>query len=288
MSVCGTSDSRRLRRGGRDDRRAEGGARPQEPGDLEVKAPAAPGDELQYHERLYDGFAQAHFSRPAVRALRAHMVSRILHLTGSGSTARVLSLGCGIGDTELLLAPWVREVVGVDFSPRAVEQANRDAAAAGVANARFLCGTPARVGLPEGCFDAVIGIFFLHHLPESELAEFPLQLKRFLAPGGVFYGLDPSRRRLSGRIGSLLFPRLMKKYQSPGERELDAKEVAAIFARHGFSCRLEMYDFVSSPLAGLLPGWRQGYRAARAVDEVLLRIPVLRDLGSNFELIARQ
>ena len=61
--------------------------------------------ELDYHEKLYSGFAQEHFARPAVRALRADIVQRILSVTGADQTSRVLSLGCGIGDTELLLAP---------------------------------------------------------------------------------------------------------------------------------------------------------------------------------------
>jgi hypothetical protein len=77
----------------------------------------------------------------------------------------------------------------------------------------------------------------------------------------------------------------MKKYQSADERELDADATAAIFRRAGFDVRLDMYDFGSSPLAGLFPGWRAGYRAARAMDDVLLRAPVLRRRGSNFELI---
>lgn len=42
--------------------------------------------ELAYHEKLYSGFAQAHFARPAVRALRCHMVARILYLTGVEKT----------------------------------------------------------------------------------------------------------------------------------------------------------------------------------------------------------
>ena len=49
--------------------------------------------ELEYHEKLYSGFAQSHFARPAVRALRAHMVWRILAMTGAGHASRVLSLG---------------------------------------------------------------------------------------------------------------------------------------------------------------------------------------------------
>jgi hypothetical protein len=112
------------------------------------------------------------------------------------------------------------------------------------------------------------------------------RLRRRLAPGGVFYSLDPSRRRLSGTIGRLLVPGLMKKYQTPDERELDPEATRDLFGS-GFDARVEMYDFGSSPLAGLLPGWAAGYRAARAVDDCLLRLSPLRARGSNFEIIAR-
>ena len=237
--------------------------------------------ELAYHEKLYSGFAQQHFAKPAVRAMRAHLVGRILSLTGAGKSSRVLSLGCGIGDTELLLAPHVAEVVGIDLSPTAIRQARADAERLGIRNVRFEQGTTA-----SGRFDVVIAIFFLHHLPDAELAALPGQLRELLVAGGRFYSLDPSRHRLSGRVGSLLFPRLIEKYQSPDERQLDARETAAYFRSAGFTCRTSMYDFVSSPLAGLLPGWRAGYRVARAADEVLLRILGLNKLGSNFELLA--
>jgi len=238
--------------------------------------------ELEYHEKLYSGFAQAHFARPAVRALRRHMVERILRMTGAGERSRVLSLGCGIGDTELLLAPRVAEVVGVDLSPAAVRQARADAGRLGVANARFEQGATA-----AGAYDLVMAIFFLHHLPDQALAELPGRVKALLAPGGVFYSLDPSSRRLSGVIGRLLFPGLMKRYQTPDERELEPEPTAELFRGAGFDARIAMYDFGSSPLAGLLPGWRAGYRAARALDDCLLRLPPLRRRGSNFEVIAR-
>jgi SAM-dependent methyltransferase len=238
--------------------------------------------ELAYHEKLYSGFAQRHFARPAVRALRAHMVGRILALTGVNAKSRVLSLGCGIGDTELLLAPHVGEVTGIDLSPSAIRQARADAAALGIANARFEEGTSA-----EGRFDAVIAIFFLHHLPDEELAALPVHLKDQLTPCGVFYSLDPSRHRLSGAVGRLLIPGLMKRYQTEDERELDAESTAALFRSAGMETRLEIYDFGSSPLAGLFPGWAAGYSLARRLDDVLLRSRPLRRRGSNFEVIAR-
>ena len=53
------------------------------------------------------------------------MVSRLLRLLPEPRSARVLSLGCGIGDTEILLAPHVKELCGVDLSPTAIRQAAR-------------------------------------------------------------------------------------------------------------------------------------------------------------------
>ena len=242
--------------------------------------------ELAYHEKLYGGFAQAHFARPAVRALRAHLAARILRVTGAATNWNALSLGCGIGDTELLLAPHLSELVGIDLSPAAIRQAQADAAQAGIGNARFLEGTLESAPLEARRFHLVIGIFFLHHLPDAALEALPGRLRAVMAPGGVFYSLDPNRYRLSGAVGKLLFPGLMRKYQTPDERQLDPQAIGGLFERGGFRCRVSYYDFLSSPLAGLLPRWRTGYVAARAADELLIRTPGLRRLGSNFELVA--
>ncbi|HTM49850.1 MAG TPA: class I SAM-dependent methyltransferase [Bryobacteraceae bacterium] len=237
--------------------------------------------ELQYHEKLYSGFAQQHFARPAVRALRAHMVKRLLRLLPTPRTARVLSLGCGIGDTEILLAPHVGELHGVDLSPAAIRQARQDSA--GLGNTRFVEGSLDSI---EGSFDLVFGIFFLHHLPDPILSAAPARIAELLAAGGRFYSLDPNRYRLSGAIGSLLVPHLMRKYQTADERELDPQRTAELFRRAGYETRVGYYDFMSSPLAGLFPGWRGGYAAARLADDVVTRIPLVQRAGSNFELVA--
>jgi hypothetical protein len=133
----------------------------------------------------------------------------------------------------------------------------------------------------------VVAIFFLHHLPDSELELLPGKLRGMLGPRGVFYSLDPSRARLSGAIGRKIIPGLMKRYQTPDERELDGETTAGAFRRAGFETLVEIYDFGSSPLAGLFPGWRTGYRIARRADDLLLRVPALRRRGSNFEITAR-
>lgn len=239
--------------------------------------------ELAYHENLYSGFAQRHFARPAVVALRQHMVQRLLRLTGADKTSHVLSIGCGIGDTELLLAPHVGQLTGVDLSPSAIRQANADAARLGIGNAHFLEGT---AEVAQGPFDVVFAIFLLHHLSDQALAEFAAHVASILTPGGVFYSLDPSRHRASGAVGRLLIPSLMKKYQTDDERELDPQETRRLFGREWAEVRADAYDFGSSPMAGLFPGWRGGYQLSRRIDDVLLRNAFFRRYGSNFEIIA--
>ncbi len=242
--------------------------------------------EREYYEDLYSGFAQQHFAKPAVVAFRNHLVKRMLRLTRANHDSRLLSLGSGTGDTELLLAPHVGSIVGVDISPRGVEHATRTADTLGIQNASFLLAEMDDDVLGQESFDVIIGVFFLHHLPESIDDRLPRRIHRLLKPGGVFYGLDPSSRRLSGVIGKLLVSRLMKKYQTAGEQPLQPARTWKAFARSGFEVHGSYYDFTSTPLAGLLPSRRGIYLVSRNVDNVLVKLPLIRLLSSNFEVVA--
>ena len=53
---------------------------------------------------------------------------------------RLLDLYCGAGTIGLSMADAVTELVGVEIVPEAVENAKKNAARAGVGNAKFLCG----------------------------------------------------------------------------------------------------------------------------------------------------
>jgi ubiquinone/menaquinone biosynthesis C-methylase UbiE len=244
--------------------------------------------ELSYYENLYSTYGPGMFARPAVVSFRQYLVRRLLRVTGIGGQSRVLSIGCGIGDTELLLAPHAGHVTGVDLSPAAIAEASRAANARRIANVQFIAGVWQSVPVGEQSFDAVIAIFFLHHLPDRDLAAFPAQVFRLLRPGGVFYALDPSARRLSGFLGQILVPKLMAKYQTADERQLLPHSTAAPFRASGFATTTAWFDFASTPLAGLFPSWAGGYRFTRVLDAALTRMPLLRQLSSNFELIARK
>ena len=241
--------------------------------------------EVEYHEELYSGEAQALFRKAAVKRLRRHMVDRIVRLCQISPQSRVLSLGCGIGDTELLLAKHCRELVGLDISPKGIEQARRDSEAAGVANTQFLVGS---VEKAEGPFDAVIGIFFLHHLPPEMFVQTMAAVSQLLTPGGWFYSLDPNKYRLSGAVGKLIVPRLMRHYQTEDEAPLDPDTAKAVVENAGFDVRTSIYDFFSSPAAGLFPSAGGLYRFLRVTDDVLLKLPLIPRIGSNLEIVAQR
>ncbi len=101
--------------------------------------------------------------------------------------ARALVLGCGGGglERELVGNGWVREVVAVDLSPRALEHAAAAARAAGLGGIRHVVGDMNRLVLDEAPFDAAFGVSAVHHCADLEaLCD---ALDRLLVPNGWLY-----------------------------------------------------------------------------------------------------
>lgn len=244
------------------------------------------GREPEHPQEFRSDSAQQHSAEPAVRMLRAHIVSQVLFHTGAGKNSRVLSLGSGLGDTEMVLAPYVGEIQGVGFSPALVHQARRNLAQAGMTNVAFIEETFDAVALPEQSFDAAIAMFFLRHT--RDLPEIARRIAQWVRPDGVVYALDSSRRRLWGAVGRALAPNASTQDQTPEERGVPPQEAAQAFTSAGFEASTEAYDFASSHLAGLLPAWGKTYLVARLADDWILRLAPLRSRAAHFQLIARK
>ena len=85
----------------------------------------------------------------------------------------------------------------------------------------------------------------------------------------MFYSLDPSRRRLSGAVGRLLIPKLMKRYQTEDERELEAEQTAALFRAAGWETQVCDVRLRVVAAGGAVPGMGRGLPLARRLDDAI-------------------
>jgi SAM-dependent methyltransferase len=99
---------------------------------------------------------------------------------------RVLDSGCGTGEHTLLAAARGADAVGVDISPRAIEQARAKAADRGIA-ARFEVGDVLSLGQLGLTFDTVIDSGVFHVFDDADRARYVASLASVLRPGGTCY-----------------------------------------------------------------------------------------------------
>jgi ubiquinone/menaquinone biosynthesis C-methylase UbiE len=123
------------------------------------------------------------------------ITARLLACAQIREGMRVLDLGCGAGDVSMLAAELVGpagSVVGVDRDPNIVALASERARAAGQKSVFFQTASVDHLTRKDlarndmtltGPFDAVIGRYILHHLPDP--VETVRRAAELLAPGGV-------------------------------------------------------------------------------------------------------
>lgn len=246
-------------------------------------------NERDYHDQHYAAEAAAIEGSALFERVHDRAARQFIRCTGIGQSHRVLSLGCGDGSIERRLAPHVGEVVGIDISSVAIQQALARAESAGLRNLSFVVSDGDSWRIDHlGQFDAVAAFAFLHHLEDSAIRATLLAARRALRPRGLFYSSDPSRRRLIGLFAGLV-RKTYDRYHSPDERELEPEAIAALATQAGFSRPVIGYtDYFLGPLAWVAPGTPRWLAPGLAVlDNLALSLPLLRRYASSFSLLAR-
>lgn len=246
-------------------------------------------NERDYHDHHYAGEAARILESPIFSRVHDRAARDFLRCTGTGRAQRILSLGCGDGSLERRLAPHVGEIMGMDISGVAIEQARTKTRAAGCGNLSFHVSDPASCSLENhGQFDVIAAFAFLHHLEDTTIRATLLAARKALRSGGVFYSTDPSRRRVIGLFTGLV-RNTYDQYHSPDERELDPEALARFAAAAGYSSPVIGYtDYFLGPLAWLAPGTPRWLAPVlEAIDNVALTTPLVNRYASSFRLLAR-
>jgi ubiquinone/menaquinone biosynthesis C-methylase UbiE len=118
----------------------------------------------------------------------------------------VLDVGCGIGRWSRRLASRGAHVTGIDLSPTMIAEAERRAAAQGLAHrCRFLVQDSAALEL-AGAFDLILCVTVLQHMLDvSALRSALRRMTRQLAPGGRLVILEAAPARFARRCDSPVF-----------------------------------------------------------------------------------
>jgi SAM-dependent methyltransferase len=119
---------------------------------------------------------------------------------------RVLDVGCGVGRWSRLLAARGADVTGVDLSPTMIAEAERRAAAEGVAGrCRFQVQDLSNLKVGER-FDLVLGVTVLQHILDTEALRTALTaMTAHLAPGGRMILLEAAPVAQVDRCDSTVF-----------------------------------------------------------------------------------
>ena len=105
---------------------------------------------------------------------------------------KVLDVGCGTGEHTILLTRLGYDVLGVDASPEAIEQARRNAEAKGV-GARFEAADA--MNLPERPqYDTIVDSALFHIFDDTDRPRYVASLHNACKPGGVVHVLALSTK----------------------------------------------------------------------------------------------
>ena len=114
----------------------------------------------------------------------AETSERLHRLLAPSGEERALDVGTGAGEVAIALAPFVREVVGIDIVPELLAEGRKRAPA----NVELLEADATALPFDRGSFDIVATARTLHHVPRPELVL--AEMNRVLRVGGTMLVVD--------------------------------------------------------------------------------------------------
>jgi cyclopropane fatty-acyl-phospholipid synthase-like methyltransferase len=121
---------------------------------------------------------------------------RTLEVCGEGDLGRVLEIGCAVGSFTELMAPQATDLLAIDVSEAAIEQAKERLRGIPHVHAETR-SLPAE--FPDGPFDLIVASDVLYYLTVDELETCLRLIEERLAPGGALVAVH-----YVPRVGTLL------------------------------------------------------------------------------------
>lgn len=133
----------------------------------------------KFWDKAADNFEQQEARYPHLHARNIEKARKYLNANGLA-----LDFGCATGIKTIELAGDVREIQGIDISPKMVAAAQRNAATRKVRNVHFTQATIFDAQFEPGAFDVILAFGILHLL--KDLPATLQRINELLKPGGWF------------------------------------------------------------------------------------------------------
>jgi predicted TPR repeat methyltransferase len=162
-----------------------------------VTTESAPAD---YVERLFDHYADgfdAHLQQLHYETPEKLLGLIVRHALPGDKKWRVLDLGCGTGLVGAAIAPFARQMVGVDLSAGMLERARALNLYQRLEHQDLLMMMR---GEPSSSYDVIIAADVLIYL--GRIDEMMIEAKRLLVPGGVFaFSIEAIDSGIAAQLG---------------------------------------------------------------------------------------
>ncbi len=169
------------------------------------------------HDSTIKNLVQDRFGAVAERyvtsAIHAHGgdLARMIELAQPRGDERLLDIATGGGHTALAFAPYVREVLATDLTPRMLEVAEAFIRAQGATNVTFQVADAEALPFPDADFEIVTTRIAPHHFPNPR--QYVREVARVLRPGGLLVlddNMAPDDQELD------LFLNRLEQWRDPG------------------------------------------------------------------------
>lgn len=184
---------------------------------------------------------------------------------------RLLEYGCGNASLGFDVAPLAREVVGIDISEVAIQQAQRIARSKGLGNALFVVDNAEAMHQPDKSVDVLAGSGIVHHL---DIPRAMREVRRVLRDGGLAIFAEP----LGHNPVVNWYRNRTPELRTADEHPLLARDLRTMAT--GFrDCKVTYFGFVA-PVLGFLSAKTNPEspltKLVWGLDKLICRIPGLR------------
>jgi len=145
-----------------------------------------------FYNSLYYEEAKHNFADKKNR-FNSYLIKNVLDIYSPGESEKILDVGCGWGNISIELLKRGLNVIGLDYSEKAIEICKKTAKKLGLDDAGFICENATKTKFENMSFDVIYCADLVEHLYPDDFFALLGEAKRILKMGGklIIYTPNP-------------------------------------------------------------------------------------------------